>query len=375
MFPVLNSRNTLPEDGLAGTLIGRAWMPGSKPGPCVVTLTEKGVFNISRRQPTVADLLNQDDPAGIAEYGIIRNVNLGTVEDVLNNTGLAGKTRIDPYFLAPVDLQAIKGCGLTFAVHLLSDAMSAAGLSGDANAITPGSSEVNAMRDQLSAKGHWSDHLEVAYGPYAEIFTKGQPMSASGPGKDVGVHPGSKQNNCEAELVLIINDSGRVVGATLGNDVNLRDIQDRSGLLLGRAKDNNGSCSLGPFIRLLDDTFTMDDIRTMKITLDVEGQDGYTASETFSMSDMTRGLDDLIEQSIGMTNYYPDGMALFVGTGVKLTADRDGAPFSHKGGDVVTISTPKLGALVNRVGDSADMAPWHYGPGALMKNLAYRGLL
>lgn len=375
MFPVLNSRNTLPEDGLSGTLIGRAWMPGSKPGPSVVTMTDKGVFNISRRQPTVADLLNQDNPAEIAENGIIRNVNLGSVEDVLNNTGLAGKTRIDPYFLAPVDLQAIKACGLTFAINLLADAMSAAGLSGDARTIVPGSSEADAVRDLMSAKGQWTDNLEVAYGPYANIFTKGQPMSASGPGKDVGIHPDSKENNCEAELVLIVNDAGRVVGATLGNDVNLRDIQGRSGLLLNRGKDNNGSCAMGPFIRLLDDTFTMDDIRTMEITLDVQGEDGFTATESFNMSDMTRNLDEVLNQSIGMTNYYPDGVALFTGTGCHVTAERDGAAFTHKGGDIVTVSSPKLGSLVNRVGDSADMAPWHYGPGALMKNLAYRGLL
>ena len=375
MFPVLTSRNTLPEDCLAGTLIGRAWMPGSKPGPCVVTMTNDGVYNISRRQPTVSDLLNQDNPADIAEHGIIRNVNLGAVEEVLNNTGLAGKTRIDPYFLAPIDLQAIKACGLTFASHLLAAAMSAAGLSGDAESIAPGSTDANALRDQLSAKGQWSNRLEVAFGPYANVFTKAQPMSASGPGKDVGIHPDSKENNSEAELVLIINDAGRVVGASLGNDMNLRDFTARSELLLNRAKDNNGSCSVGPFIRLLDNTFTMDDIRAMEITMDVQGHDGYTDTQTYSMSNMTRDLDELVNQTMGMTNFYPDGVALFVGTGLSLSGDRDGAAFTHKPGDIVTISTPKLGTLVNRIGDSANMAPWHYGAGALMKNLAYRGLL
>ena len=71
------------------------------------------------------------------------------------------------------------------------------------------------------------------------------------------------------------------------------------------------------------------------------------------------------------------GFMLFLGTMFAPTQDRHGPGqgFTHAVGDVVTVSTPKLGALVNRVNTSDRIAPWTYGSVALMQGLARRGAL
>ncbi|MCG8356605.1 MAG: fumarylacetoacetate hydrolase, partial [Kiloniellales bacterium] len=299
-----------------------------------------------------------------------------------------------PYFLAPCDLQALKACGVTFVrsllervieEHIKGDPSAAeaarrtitAEIGADLAEVVPGSEQAARLQDALIARGLWSQYIEVGIGPDAEVFSKSQPLSAVGTGAEIGLHPDSVWNNPEPEVVLVINARGETVGATLGNDVNLRDIEGRSALLLGRSKDNNGSCASGPFIRLFDTGYGIDDLRRTEVELLVEGDDGFRLSGRSAMSEISRDPLDLAAQAIGPNHQYPDGLLLFTGTMFAPIEDRDvpGEGFTHKLGDRVTISSPDLGALVNRVGLSNQIPPWDFGIAALMQNLSARGLL
>jgi fumarylacetoacetate (FAA) hydrolase family protein len=253
----------------------------------------------------------------------------------------------------------------------------AAEIGGDLASVRPGSPEAARLKAALQQRGMWSQYLEVGIGPDAEIFTKCQPMAAVGTGADIGLHPGSVWNNPEPEIVLAVSAGGRIVGATLGNDVNLRDFEGRSALLLGKAKDNNGSCAIGPFIRLFDAAFSLDDVRSADVALEVRGPEGYLLHGRSAISQISRDPADLVAHAIGPTHQYPDGFVLFLGTMFAPIEDRDekGQGFTHKQGDIVTIASPKLGALVNRIGYSDRISPWEFGALALMRNLAARGLL
>ena len=295
--------------------------------------------------------------------------------------------------LSPIDLQCVKAAGVTFAVSAMErvieerargDSSAAAEvrgrlegrIGGSMRAVVPGSPEAAALKQALIDEGLWSQYLEVAIGPDAEIFTKSPVLSTVGWGADVGVRSDSTWNNPEPEVVLLVDAQGKAVGATLGNDVNLRDFEGRSALLLGKAKDNNASCSLGAFVRLFDDRFTMDDVRNAEITLRIEGTDGYTLDGSSAMSQISRDPEDLKRQALS-EHHYPDGFVLFLGTLFAPTQDRDvaGQGFTHKVGDTVAIATPRLGRLVNRVVHSKDAPAWEFGIGALIRNLAARGLL
>jgi len=229
----------------------------------------------------------------------------------------------------------------------------------------------------LIEQGAWSQYLEVGIGPDAEIFSKAQPMSAVGTGVDAGIHPMSTWNNPEPEVVVVAASSGRIVGATLGNDVNLRDVEGRSALLLGKCKDNNASCALGPFLRFFDATFTLDHVRRMNVTLTVDGEDGFRLEGFSSIAKISRDPADLVSQMLCEHHQYPDGAVLFLGTMFAPIEDRDapGEGFTHKLGDIVTIAAPELGRLVNRMRHTHDCEPWRFGTGHLMRNLARRGLL
>ena len=390
----LDTAKCLPDDHSRAELIARVWRPDvAVPGPTVVRVRDGQVYDLSSIAPTASQLLNLEDPvAAIRRAGPLPAI--ASLADVLANS-TAGARRADkPWLLAPCDLQAIKASGVTFVASLLErvieeqargDAGKAEGLRTSITAVIgsnlqqvrPGSDEARRLKDVLIAQGVWSQYLEVGIGPDAEIFSKGQPMSAVGTGAEVGIHPKSEWNNPEPEIVLAINDRGQVVGAALGNDVNLRDFEGRSALLLGKAKDNNASCAIGPFIRLFDEHFGMDDVRQCDLALHMRGPDGFAFTGRSSMSQISRDPLEIVAHTIGPNHQYPDGLVLFLGTMFAPTLDRfaAGKGFTHIIGDVVAVTTPRLGALVNRVNHTDKIAPWTFGTTALMKNLGQRGLL
>jgi fumarylacetoacetate (FAA) hydrolase family protein len=388
----LTTERSLPADADRALLVGRMWDPRVA-GPTVVRVAEDRVLDLSALAPTVTALLELPDPA--AAIGAARGLPaIAATADVLASSACDARDASRPRFLAPCDLQALKAAGVTFVASMLErvieeqargDASKAeavrhsivAVIGDNLRAVRPGSVAAARIKEALLAQGAWSQYLEVGIGPDAEIFTKSQPMSAVGTGAEIGIHPKSEWNNPEPEIVLAVNSRGETLGATLGNDVNLRDFEGRSALLLGKAKDNNASCAIGPFLRLFDTDFTLDDVRRAHLAMRVEGPDGFTLDGDSSLAEISRDPLDLVEQAIGANHQYPDGFMLFLGTMFAPTKDRHGPGqgFTHVVGDIVTIATPALGALVNRVNTSDRIAPWTFGTAALMKNLAGRGLL
>jgi len=388
----LTPERCLPQDHERAALVGRLWLPEAG-GPVLVQIKDDAVFDLSVVAATSAQLLNLPDP--LAAIGTAAPLpRIGTLADVLSNTAPDRRIETRPWLLAPCDLQAIKAAGVTFVASLLERVIeeqargdaaraevlrqSIVSVIGDSlHDVRPGSAGAQRLKDMLIAEGVWSQYLEVGIGPDAEIFTKAQPMSAVGVGAEVGIHPRSEWNNPEPEIVLAVNDRGRVAGATLGNDVNLRDFEGRSALLLGKAKDNNASCAIGPFIRLFDEHFGIDDIRHADVALHVDGTDGFSFAARSSMAEISRDPLEIVQQTIGPSHQYPDGFMLFLGTMFAPTIDRlaPGQGFTHLLGDVVTVATPLLGTLVNRVNRSDKVSPWTFGTLALMKNLAARQII
>ncbi len=377
-----------------GSFVGRVWRPGL--GPAVVAVREGELVDItSREAPTVSALLERDDAVEVLRRA--PGEGLGTVEELAAASLAAAESRDADALrlLAPCDLQAVKACGVTFARSMIERVIEerAGGDPGRAEAIrarvggvvgerlrdlVPGSEAATEVKRVLQAEGLWSQYLEVGIGPDAEVFTKCPPMAAVGWGAEVGLHPISRWNNPEPEVVLACDSQGRIRGAALGNDVNLRDVEGRSALLLGKAKDNNASAAIGPFVRLLDEGFGLDDLRRLELSLVVEHEaDGFRMEGRSSMSEISRDPLDLAAQACGAHHQYPDGFMLYLGTLFAPVEDRDapGQGFTHHLGDRVTIRAEALGALVNRVALSTEAPPWTFGTGALMRNLAGRGLL
>ena len=368
-----NTAAMLPQDHERAVLAGRLLLAE---GPTPVLIRAGMVEDVSRAAPTIADLLDLDEPAEVRGEALFPVAEL-RVEQLL----------------APVDLQVIKAAGVTFAISAIErvieerargDYQQAAAIRGKLEqriggairSVVPGTPDAMRLKDALLEDGLWSQYLEVAIGPDAEIFTKTALLASVGSGMPIGVRSDSSWNNPEPEVVLLVNSRGEIRGASLGNDVNLRDFEGRSALLLSKAKDNNASCAIGPFIRLFDREFTLDDVRSALVELEIVGEDGFTLRGQSLMSEISRDPAELVRQALS-EHHYPDGFALFLGTLFAPTDDRDeaGRGFTHKEGDLVRISAPKLGSLVNRVTTSKEAPPWRFGVRSLMRNLAERGLL
>ena len=381
----------LPDDLYAGTLVTRIWNTHGMAGPSVAVIRADGVYDLSNQVPTMSSLLEAEQPAALVHS--YTGTRVGSLEDLLANSEESTRDHSKPFFLSPCDLQVIKAAGVTFATSMIErvieekaggDASRAqairsqvlAQIGSDLSAIKPGSPQAAQLKAALQAQGIWSQYLEVGIGPDAEVFTKAPVLSSVGTGSAVGIRADSHWNNPEPEVVLAVNSRGQVQGAALGNDVNLRDIEGRSALLLGKAKDNNASCAIGPFIRLFDDSFTLDHVRREVLQLQVSGEDGFVLHGINSMDQISRDPLELVQQVLG-AHQYPDGFMLFLGTLFAPTKDRDqaGSGFTHHIGDTVRIRSPHLGALCNRVRHCENAAPWQFGLRALINNLAARGLL
>lgn len=373
----------------SGTYIGRVWNP-SVSGPSTFVLRDGQLFDITVKEaPLVQGILEKDSPVDYVQS--IEGSSLGRIEDIARNQGRGSDAM---HMLAPCDLQSIKAAGVTFVKSMVERVIeeSAVGdptkaeavrervttLIGDSlHDVVPGSENAVKVKEALIGEGLWSPYLEVGIGPDVEVFSKAQPLSSVGWGAGVGLHPKSIWNNPEPEIVLAIDSQGDIKGATLGNDVNMRDFEGRSALLLNIAKDNNASCSIGPFIRLFDENYSLDDVRNAEINMQVSGEDGFELTGYSSMKEISRDPEDIVSQTIGRHHQYPDGIMLFLGTLFAPIEDRDvpGEGFTHKVGDVVTISSEGLGQLSNTVRLSTQCPEWTFGISALMRNLKSRNLL
>jgi fumarylacetoacetate (FAA) hydrolase family protein len=365
---------SLPADWREARLLGRFELPQ---GPTPVLIQGGRVYDVSSAVPTVAEAIAQPD-----RINPRLAMDLGPLESLAVS------------ILSPIDFQVIKASGVTFAVSALERVIDerargnsalaegiraslAAKVGTDALSVEPGSDAAARLKEALIAAGLWSQYLEVAIGPDAEVFTKAPVLSSVGWGAQIGIRADSLWNNPEPEIVLVVDPDGTIAGATLGNDVNLRDIEGRSALLLGKAKDNNASCAIGPFIRLFDSAFTLDHVREAVVELQIEGPEGFRLNGRSTMRDISRDPLELVAQTVNSSHQYPDGFVLFLGTLFAPVEDRDepGRGFTHKVGDVVRVSSAKLGTLVNTVVTCDTAPPWNFGITALMRNLASRGLL
>ena len=382
----LAAKDILPDDPDA-VLVGRVWSKAVD-GPCVVLCRQGDLYDLTGLSPTVSGLLECDDLIAALSGAFPHLGALDEFLDLGDGTGRSGQ------LLAPCDLQAIKAAGVTFAGSMIERVIEerakgdpsraeairgelASILGGSLRGVLPGSEAAAAVKEKLQAAGMWSQYLEVGIGPDAEVFTKAPPMAAVGCGAEIGVHRASAWNNPEPEVVLAVNSRGRICGAALGNDVNLRDVEGRSALLLGKAKDNNASAAIGPFIRLFDDRFTIDTVAALHVGLEIAGADGFLLADHSDMGQISRPPASIVAQTLNANHQYPDGFVLFLGTMFAPTKDRDapGQGFSHHWGDRVTIASAPLGRLVNTVRPCDEVAPWTFGTRALMQNLGRRGLL
>jgi fumarylacetoacetate (FAA) hydrolase family protein len=394
-FMRLSKKDVLPKDWRQACLVGRMWSPGKVPGPSPVGMIRGKLYDLTAFFPTTSELLNTSNPCKNVEKAVALGVpEISDLASIIENTEWSNRDPKSRYFLSPCDLQAIRACGVTFVSSMIERVIEEYA-NGDLkraseirkkisdviglriHKIKPGSSDAMKLKRVLVREGLWSQYLEVGIGRDAEVFNKAQPLSAVGTGAQIGIRSDSSWNNPEPELVLSVNRAGQIVGATLGNDVNLRDFEGRSALLLGKAKDNNASCAVGPFVRLFDRTFKYGDLLKMVIKISIKGRDGYTLRGISDLSAISRSPKELVRQAINRSRQYPDGLFLFLGTQFAPTSDRSkkGEGFTHKLDDTVSIRSDLLGELTNDVTLSNRAPTWSYGLNDLMRNLSLRGLL
>lgn len=377
--------------GKKGTWVGRCFVPkqnayNNVEGPHVVWVKEGKVFDLSHYYRSTSELVSSTSYNETLKVGNPNISEIGELSEILENTLYHDRNTDEPFFLSPNDAQSIKACGVTFIQSLLERVIEekakgepklaqqirseiTSTIGEGLNQIKPGSEHAMKLKEELKKRGIWSQYLEVGIGPDAEVFTKSQPFSAVGFGAEIGVLEDSSWNNPEPEVVLVVSNTGKIVGATLGNDVNLRDYEGRSALLLGEAKDQNGSCAIGPLFRLFDDTFSLEDVKKAKVSLTIEGKDGFLLQDASDMGSISRSPEELVGQVINGNHQYPDGFVLFCGTMFAPTLDRgeEGMGFTHKVNDKVTIASPKLGKLINWVNFSNEIPKWDFGINAFVE--------
>lgn len=371
----------LPEDHEEAVLIGRVWDTETQ-GPRPVRVIGDQVYDLFQLAPTVSELFELDHAAQTVREAA--STPRWSLNDIVQASLERSPDR--PHLLAPVDLHVIKACGVTFVDSMVERVIEersagdpdraaeiraavAGPLQAEIDEVKPGSPEAARLKEVLLAEGLWSQYLEVGLGPDPEVFTKVPVLASVGYGAQIGIPAFSTWNNPEPELVLVIDSRGRPKGATLGNDVNLRDVEGRSALLLGMAKDNTASSALGPFVRLFDEDFTLDTLRSERIALRVDGPvDGYLLEGENNVARLSRSFEELVNAAYGSHHQYPDGFVLYTGTLFAPTQDRGtaGAGFTHKMGDRVTISSPRLGTLINEVAPTQDVPRWDFGVRSLM---------
>ncbi|HMO27359.1 MAG TPA: fumarylacetoacetate hydrolase family protein [Tepidisphaeraceae bacterium] len=395
-FTSYTPRAVLPR---GGPRVGRCWAPAGRSGegvagPCVVTVRDGAVIDLSETFETFSALLNHDHPLEAVRSA--KGRVLAPADQVIRDSlyphradRLIDEQRV--VLLAPNDLCATKACGVTFIRSLLERvveekaqgdptkaadirAMITHALGDDLSKVKPGSPQTVQLKKKFIDAGIWSQYLEVGIGPNVEIFTKAQPMSSVGYGQQVGVLPDSMWNNPEPEVVLAVSRRGRIVGVTLGNDVNLRDYEGRSALLLGEAKDQNGSSAIGPMVRLMDESFSVADITRLEVRLSVQGLDGFTVTGANRMSEISRSPEEIAQSVVCAHHQYPDATMIYLGTMFAPTEDRSaaGGGFTHHLHDRVEISVPQLGTLVNWVNHTDRIPPWEYGASELVECLVAR---
>ncbi|CAM3535658.1 fumarylacetoacetate hydrolase family protein [Zobellia roscoffensis] len=391
----IDLNHLIPQLAETGTWIGRCTVPAKKAyngiaGPHVILARKGNVYDLSEYYTSTSELINSKNPVASLK-ALTELPQLGSLTEILKNSLYFNRNPKLPYFIAPNDIQAIKACGVTFIKSLLERVIEekAKGdahiandirqtiydsLGKDLSKVVAGSPETEKLKKELQEKGLWSQYLEVGIGKDAEVFSKAQPLSAIGFGAEVGVLKSSKWNNPEPEIVLAVSSSGKIVGATLGNDVNLRDYEGRSALLLGEAKDQNGSCAIGPMFRLFDETFSLEDVKNCEVDFAMQGKDNFSTSGSNKMKEISRTPENLVNQVIGKNHQYPDGLVLFLGTMFAPTEDRNkkGLGFTHKKGDQVNISSPHLGTLINWVNTCDKIPKWEFGIGAFTNYVLQR---
>jgi fumarylacetoacetate (FAA) hydrolase family protein len=393
--PRTRTEHVLPASASEAALVGRLWDPGR--GPRLVAVAGEGLVDVTSLGPTMADLAERADPAtdvleraGDAPGWSLAEVLGSTAAEADRRRGAAGHLELErPVLLSPVDLQVIKAAGVTFVRSMVErvieervggDMSRAAEIRAQLDGsigrsisdVKPGSEEAFAVLAVMRENGLWSQYLQVGLGAHPEVFTKAPLLSSVGHGWDIGIAGISTWNNPEPELALVIDRDGTPKGATLGNDANLRDIEGASALLLPLAKDNNASASLGPFVRLFDSAFRLDDAASTTITMRIEGTDGFVLQATAPQGDISRPVSELVAHTLNRRHQYPDGVVLYCGTPFAPTEDRDapGMGFTHHDGDLVSIGSPALGTLVNRVTPSEQAPVWHHGVRDLFRALA-----